>query len=104
MRLSMTFKEYLQFLKSYSNAPLTLNRLTLPFGIISDSVESDTLLVGHILDDLAVRLKGDEAVDCIDVVAIAYDLGHENAGSFLDQVPYIMSRMAKDMSGGGHIH
>jgi len=37
-------------------------------------------------------------------VAIAYDLGHENAGSFLDQVPYIMSRMAKDMSGGGHIH
>jgi len=104
MRLSMSCTEYLKFLKNFSNAPLTLNRLTLPFGIISDGVESDTLLVGHILDDLASRLKGDEPVDCIDVVAIAYDLGHEKAGLFLDEVPYIMSRMAKEISGGGHIH
>jgi len=103
MRLSMPFKEYLKFLKTYSNTPLTLNRLTLPFGVISGSDESTTLLVGHVLDDLLTRLKGDEAIDCIDVVAAAYDLGHEQAGPFLDEAPYILSRMAHTL-GGCQIH
>lgn len=103
MRMSMQFKEYLKLLKGYSNAPLTLNRITLPFGIISDSDESTTLLVGHILEDLMSRHKGDEVVDCIDVVAAAYDLGHEKAGTFLDQAPDIVARMAKEL-GIGAIH
>jgi hypothetical protein len=103
MRVSMTFKEYLRLLKAYSNAPLTLNRITLPFGIISDSDESTTLLVGHVLEDLATRLRADEAVDCIDAVAAAYDLGHEKAGPFLDQAPFILARMAKELAMG-HIH
>ncbi len=103
MKLSMPFKQYLAFLKGYSNVPLTLNRLTLPFGIISDAEESTTLLVGHVLDDMASRLKADEAVDAIDAVAAAYDLGHERAETFLDQAPYIMSRMAKEL-GMGHLH
>lgn len=103
MKLSMPFKQYLAFLKGYSNVPLTLNRLTLPFGIISDAEESTTLLVGHVLDDMASRLKADEAVDAIDAVAAAYDLGHDRAGTFLDQAPYIMSRMAKEL-GMGHLH
>jgi hypothetical protein len=95
MKLSMPFKDYLTFLKTYSNIPLTLNRLTLPFGIISDSTESNTLLVGHILDDLAARLHADEAVDCIDVAAVAYELGHEEAGTFLDKAPVLIYRMSK---------
>ncbi|MCX6105056.1 MAG: hypothetical protein NTY08_04400 [Proteobacteria bacterium] len=103
MKLSMPFKQYLAFLKGYSNSPLTLNRLTLPFGIISDAEESTGLLVGHVLDDMASRLGADEAVDAIDAVATAYDLGHEKAAEFLDQAPYIMSRMAKEL-GVSQIH
>jgi hypothetical protein len=103
MRLSMPFKDYIGLLKGWSNSPLTLNRITLPFGIISDSGESSTLLVGHVLEDLMSRLTADQAVDPIDVVAVAYDLGHEQAGAFLDQAPYIMSRMAKEL-GVGRIH
>ena len=100
MRVSMPFKDYLRFLKAYSNAPLTLNRLTLPFGIISDSDESDTILVGHVLDDLMNRLGADEAVDAIDAVAAAYDLGHEQAATFLDQAPLILARMAREIALG----
>jgi hypothetical protein len=96
MKLNMQLKDYFRILRAYSNIPLTLNRLTLPFGVISGSDESDTLLVGHVLDDLASRLGADEAIDCIDVVAAAYDLGHEPAGDFLDEAPYLMSRMAKE--------
>lgn len=103
MKTSMQFKDYIAFLKSYSNRPVTLNRLTLPFGIISDSIESDTVLVGHVLDDLASRFEGKDAVDCIDVAASAYDLGHDAAGAFLDQAPYILSRMAQTI-GVGRVH
>ncbi len=97
MKISMTFKDYLDFLGSYANSPLTLNRLTLPFGIISDSLESDGLLVGHVLDELASRLGSGEAVDCIDVAAAAFELGHDPAGPFLDEAPYIMSRMLQGL-------
>lgn len=103
MKLSMPFKEYLSILKGYSNLPLTLNRLTLPFGIISNSEEDATLLLGHVLDDLAAHLSADQAVDPIDVVAAAYELGHEQAGPFLDQAPYILYRMAKER-GIGRVH
>ena len=97
MKLSMTFRDYLDILKGHSNSPLTLNRLTLPFGIISDSEASHTLLVGHILEDLAEKHTTDQPIDCIDVLASAYDLGHEKAGTFLDEAPYMISKMAKEL-------
>ena len=103
MRLHIPFGEYLSILKGYSNVPLTLNRLTLPFGIVSDSAESDTLLVGHILEDLAARCKANERLDCIDVVAAAHALGHDQAAPFLDEAPYIIYRMAREL-GVTHIH
>ena len=101
MKLNMPFKEYLDFLRGYSNSPLTLNRLTLPFGIISNSVPSSTLLVGHVLEDLSERIGLDQAVDCVDVVASAYDLGHEPAGDFLDEIPQLISKMAQDLGVSG---
>lgn len=103
MKTSMLFKDYIAMLKGYSNYPVTLNRLTLPFGIISDSIESDTVLVGHVLDDLTARFEAKDPVDCIDVAASAFDLGHEPAGSFLDQAPYVLSRMAQVL-GVSRIH
>ena len=103
MSLTMRFTEYLRILRPYSNSPLTLNRITLPFGIIAGSEENSSLLVGHVLDDLATRYSAEDNVDAIDVVASAYDLGHEPAGAFLDEAPYIMSRMAKEL-GLGRVH
>ena len=103
MKLTMMLSEYLQLLKSYSNSVLTLNRLTLPFGIISGSEESESILVGHVLDDLAARFADTDTIDPIDAVAAAYELGHEPAGVFLDEAPYILSRMAQEQ-GVRHIH
>lgn len=103
MRMSMTCKDYIGLLKGYSNIPLTLNRITLPFGIISDNAESTSLLVGHVLDEIFSNRPGDEVIDCIDVLAAAYELGHEAAGTFLDQAPYLMYRMAKE-AGAGRVH
>lgn len=97
MKLSMTFCDYLDILKGHSNSPLTLNRITLPFGIISDSDESHTLLVGHILEDLSEKHETNQPIDCIDVLASAYDLGHEQAGHFLEEAPYIISKLAQEM-------
>ncbi len=102
MKFSMPFKEYLSILKGYSNLPLTLNRITLPFGIISDSQESNTLLLGHVLDDLAARIEADQAVDAIDVLTSAYELGHDQAGTFLDEIPYMVYRMAKELGVAGN--
>lgn len=94
----MRLGEYLKLLRPYSNSPVTLNRITLPFGILSNGVASDTLLMGHVFDDLVSRIPLDQTIDCIDVAAAAYDLGHEPAGDFLDEAPYIMARMAREDS------
>ena len=103
MKINMQFKDYLSFLRNYCNSPLTLNRLTLPFGIISNSESSNTLLVGHVLEELATRFETDQAVDCIDVVAAAHELGHESAEAFLEEAPYIISRMVQEL-GVGSFH
>jgi len=92
MHMSMPFAEYIDLVQKLSNLPLTLNRLTLPFGIVSDSEESSTLLVGHILEDLCERFKARDPVDCLDVLTAAFDLGHDNAEPYLDLVPELMVR------------
>jgi hypothetical protein len=97
LRLSMSFKDYLEFLTKFSNAPLTLNRLTLPFGIISDSEPSHTLLVGHILEDLSMRIESSQCIDPIDVLTSAHDLGHEPASAFLEEIPYIIAKMSEEL-------
>jgi hypothetical protein len=102
MKLDMQFKDYLNNLVSHSNEPITLNKLTLPFGIMSNDEESSTLLVGHVLELLSLNLEKGQAVDCIDVVAAAWELGHESAGEFLDEIPYIISEMAEEMGLGAY--
>jgi hypothetical protein len=99
----MRLGDYLKLLRPYSNSPVTLNRITLPFGILTNAIASDTLLMGHILEDLSQRLPLDQTIDAIDVAAAAYDLGHEPAGDFLDEAPYLMARSAKD-EGVRQIH
>ena len=73
MKLAMPFKDYLKLLRGYSNVPLTLNRLTLPFGVISGSDASDTLLVGSgrsrspESDPAALRAASDSKIELVDV-------------------------------------
>ena len=98
MKLTIQLSEYIASLKGYSNAPLTLDRLTSPFGIASNRSESDTLLVGHVLDtlvELGPNSALEHSIDCIDVATAAFELGHEEAGPFLDEAPYIMYRMLR---------
>ncbi len=99
----MRLGDYLKLLSPYSNSPVTMNRITLPFGILSNSLASDTILMGHVLEDLSQRLPLDQMIDCLDVAAAAYDLGHDPAGDFLDEAPFIMARMARD-EGMRQIH
>lgn len=96
MKKHIALKDYVRLLKSYSNIPLTLNRITLPFGVITDSSESKNLLVGHVLDDLVSRFPSESKIDVIDVVTAAYGLGHEIAEVFLDHAAQIISEMTKD--------
>lgn len=96
MKKSIPLKEYIGLLKPYSNIPLSLNRITLPFGVITGSEESHSILVGHILDDLANRYSMEGPIDIIDVVTSAHDLGHGQAEFFLDQAAQFIHRMTKD--------
>jgi hypothetical protein len=102
--LAMPFREYLAFLRNFCNVPLTLNRLTLPFGFITDGEESATLLVGHVIEDLAERIPLDQLVDCLDVLHSAYELGHEQAGKVLDEAPELIDRMTRGMGSAHHMH
>ncbi len=97
MRLTIPFAEYIDLVKSLSNTPLTLNRLTLPFGYFSDSEESSTLLVGHILEDLCERFKAKDPIDCLDVLSSAFELGHDCAGEHLDLAPEVITQINQDL-------
>jgi hypothetical protein len=96
MKKSIPLKEYVGFLKAYANVPLSLNRITLPFGVITGSQESKSILVGHILDDLVHRYSIEGSIDIIDVVTSAHDLGHEQAEDFLDQAAQFIYELTKD--------
>lgn len=96
MKKNIPLKDYVRLLRSYSNIPLTLNRITLPFGVITGSVESKTILVGHVLDDLVLKFPGDSHIDIVDVVTSAHGLGHEEAEVFLDHASQMIYHMTKD--------
>ena len=96
MKKHIPLKDYVRLLRSYSNIPLTLNRITLPFGVITDSTESKTILLGHVLDDLVSRFPSESKIDVIDVVTCAHGLGHEVAEVFLDHAAQMINEMMRD--------
>jgi hypothetical protein len=101
MKLSMRFKEYVDLMKNQSNMSLTVNRLTIPFGVAADVSQSEDLLIGHILDAMGEEFDPDDSVDFMDVAAFAYELGHDPAGNFLEEAPYIAYRMANESGIAG---
>lgn len=95
MKLSVTFKDYVEQLRARSNEALALNLLTGPFGIAANEVASEDLLIGHVLDDLADRFALEDPIDCMDVASSAFALGHEQAGDFLDEAPWLVFQATK---------
>lgn len=97
MKLELQFKDYVNAMKSFANKPLSLEKVIEPFGISSSPATSDFLLIGHLLDYLSEDLHPDDAVDAIDIATAAYELGHEEAQNFLDEAPWLMIQMAREL-------
>lgn len=98
MRVSMLFREFAAAVGDHANAPLSMQLLAHPFGLSGSAAPSETLLLGHILDDLASRYGPEDALDCFDVASAAYDLGLDEAGSFLDDAPELIMRRVTEHS------
>ena len=95
--MSMTLQRYIDILNSHANQELTLKTLTCPFGISSSDTPSEFLLIGHVLDDLLEKMKPSQMIDCLDVATSAYELGYDPAGDFLDEAPWIMFKMSREL-------
>ena len=96
MKLTMKFYEFCNLVKDYMNEPLSLEVLTMPFGILSSDQLSDDLLVGYVVDGMQEEFRADDVIDVLDVMRVAYDLGDENAGDFLDEAPTLLTRLARE--------
>jgi hypothetical protein len=89
-KVTMTLRDYLETVKSHMNRELSLNLMILPFGLEVDIEVDRGILVGHVVEELMSRFKPADTIDCLDVAAAAWELGHEPAGAFLDEAPYRM--------------
>ena len=88
MKVTMTLREYLLKVEPHMNRALSLNLLILPFELESEIEVDQGILVGHVIEELISRFKPNDEIDCLDVAAAAWELGHEPAGAFLDEAPY----------------
>lgn len=78
MNLKIEFKEYLLALSAQSNRPLSMAVVLSPLGLCDAPTDADSfLLVGHLLDALAMEYLPTESIDIMDVLRVADDLGAE---------------------------
>lgn len=63
MCLEIKVKDYLSFLSSFSNLPLSLDLLSSPFHINLITKESDFLYVGHFIDYLLANKDEEDLID-----------------------------------------
>ena len=64
--------------------------MILRFGMEVGIDVDQGILVGPVVEELISRFKSHEMIDCLDVAAAAWELGHEPAGLFLDEAPYLL--------------
>ena len=91
----MPYDVYVSALSAKANEPLCLSTIMLPFGIRMAKQRAYDLLVGHHLDYLEQITGRGEVLDPIDVCVAALELGHVDAGAFIDEIPEIVSRASK---------
>jgi len=104
LKVTITLREFLLAVGTHMNRALSLNLLILPFGLEGEIEVDQGLLVGHVIDELTSRFKPSDMIDCLDVAAAAWELGHEPAGDFLDEAPYRMfaAIRARGLESGLH--
>lgn len=79
----MQRNRYIAELRAASNQPLSLDILLGPFGLTIDNEPDDSLLIGHLLDEIQDSVSEDGQVGVLDICTLALDLGHERAKTVL---------------------
>lgn len=104
LRVVLPLREYLVRIQGLINEPVNLQRLVLPFGMDIPGENDEFLLTGHVVEELISRHQLNDLIDCIDIAAAAWELGHEEAGLFLDEAPYriLESARARGLESGFH--
>jgi hypothetical protein len=98
---AVKFQDFVKIIGKKSNQPLNLRELAAPFGITLSDVNSPDLLVGHVLDELALTFVASDMIDCLDVATAAWELGHDSAGALLSEIP---EKMAAELRARGEVH
>ena len=81
---------YINQLRDMANQPLNLGRLLEPIcgegfaPAIEEFEEPESLLMGHVLDDL--WQSPSETLDVTDILMSAWDLGHDGAWEILEEI------------------
>ena len=98
MKFKLPFKDYVKALRPMSNLPVDMEVLVTPFGIGASDMGDKILLVGHILDEMSEEFQADTLIDCLDVARVAWSLGHDPAGQFLDDAPKLLWQVVRSYS------
>ncbi len=84
-------------MKHQSNKPISLKSIMEPFCMgLSKGQEDPFLLVGHLLEELLDQNDPKSFIDPLDVASMAWELGHEPAGEFLERGPLLMYHLMKE--------
>ncbi len=87
-------KDYLASLRELSNDKMAMRIILAPFGLPGDAAKFD-LPIGLFCDYLVEEFGMDGKIDAFDAASIAWDLGLEAAGDFLDQGPHQIVNLRK---------
>lgn len=80
----MILDEYITHMKSNSHLDADLSVLMAPFGLGGGLAEISDLPVGMVLDGLLLDFNLHDEIDFVDVLTIAWEVGLDWAGCYLD--------------------
>jgi hypothetical protein len=90
VRVERRLKEYVAEMAGAENAPLDLAVLLRPFDLAVPSLQSPTLLNGHLLDALSESFAHAPSIDLMDVLQLSCELGHEAADEMIEIAPFLV--------------
>ena len=93
--ICMRFENWIDALREFENAPVSLQVLMHPFGVQADSTEDEFLVVGLVIEELLEEFQKTDMIDLLDVATAVWTLGHDRAERFLDQAPELMIQILR---------